>query len=103
MEEEKVQEKILLKFYVEIIKIQNDPNIKVLPPRLVRGLLESMEQRTTLEYIEFFFRYQVKSSGYLPQKIIRIESLKADLFINKLMLLRVQHGTDNKIARIKYI
>ena len=65
MDEAKVQEKILLKFYVQIIKMQNDPNIKGLPTRLVRGLLESMEQRTALEYIEIFFRYLVKSSGYL--------------------------------------
>ncbi len=68
MDEAKVQEKILLKFYVEIIKMQNDPDIKGLPPRLVRGLLESMEQRTALEYIEIFFRYLVKSSGYLSQE-----------------------------------
>ncbi|WP_435050737.1 Rpn family recombination-promoting nuclease/putative transposase, partial [Desulfonatronovibrio magnus] len=65
IDEAKVQEKILLKFYVEIIKMQNDPNIKGLPTRLVRGLLESMEQRTALEYIDIFFRYLVKSSGYL--------------------------------------
>ncbi|WP_232300560.1 hypothetical protein [Desulfonatronovibrio magnus] len=65
IDEEKVREKILLKFYVEIIKMQNDPNIKGLPTRLVRGLLESMEQRTALEYIDIFFRYLIKSSGYL--------------------------------------
>jgi len=52
MDESKVQEKILLKFYVEIIKYQNDPNVKEIPPRLVRGLLESMELRTALEYID---------------------------------------------------
>ncbi|RQD63192.1 MAG: transposase [Desulfonatronovibrio sp. MSAO_Bac4] len=68
MDEAKVQEKILLKFYVEIIKMQNDPNIREFPPRLVRGLLESLEQRTALEYIEIFFKYLVKSSGYLNQE-----------------------------------
>ena len=68
IDEEKVREKILLKFYVEIIKMQNDPNIKGLPTRLVRGLLESMEQRTALEHIEIFFTYLVKSSGYLNQE-----------------------------------
>nr|WP_045214507.1 Rpn family recombination-promoting nuclease/putative transposase [Desulfonatronovibrio magnus] len=68
IDEAKVQEKILLKFYVEIIKMQNDPNIKELPPRLVLGLLESLGQRTALEYIDIFFRYLVKSSGYLNQE-----------------------------------
>lgn len=68
IDEEKVRDKILLKFYVEIIKMQNDPNIKELPPRLVRGLMESLEQRTALEYIDIFFRYLVKSSGYLDQE-----------------------------------
>lgn len=68
MDEAKVQEKILLKFYVEIIKYQNDPNVKEIPPRLVRGLLESMELRTALEYIYIFFRYLVKSTEYLTQE-----------------------------------
>ncbi|MDZ7759582.1 MAG: Rpn family recombination-promoting nuclease/putative transposase [Desulfovermiculus sp.] len=68
MDETKVQEKILLKFYVEIIKMQNDPGVKEIPPRLVRGLLESLELRTALEYIDIFFRYLVKSTGYLSQE-----------------------------------
>jgi len=68
MDEAKVQDKILLKFYVEIIKHQNDPSVKEIPPRLVRGLLESMEQRSAQEYIEIFFRYLVKSTGYLARE-----------------------------------
>ncbi len=68
MDETKVQGNILLKFYVEIIKRQNDPNIKGIPSRLVRGLLESMERRTALEYIEIFFKYLVKSSGHLGEE-----------------------------------
>ncbi len=68
IDEAKVQEKILLKFYVEIIKMQNDPRIKEVPSRLVRGLVRSLEQRSAQEYIEIFFRYLVKSSGYLSQE-----------------------------------
>ncbi|MDZ7759599.1 MAG: Rpn family recombination-promoting nuclease/putative transposase [Desulfovermiculus sp.] len=68
MDEAKVQEKILLKFYVEIIKMQNDPRVKEIPPRLVRGLLESLELRTAVEYIEIFFRYLVKTTGHLSQE-----------------------------------
>ncbi|EFI32750.1 putative transposase YhgA family protein [Desulfonatronospira thiodismutans ASO3-1] len=68
MDEAKVQEKILLKFYVEIIKYQNDPSVKEIPPRLVRGLIESLGHRTALEYIDIFFRYLVKSTGYLTQE-----------------------------------
>ncbi len=68
MDEAKVQEKILLKFYVEIIKMQNDPRVKEIPPRLVRGLLETLELRTAVEYIEIFFRYLVKSTGHLSQE-----------------------------------
>ncbi|EFI32765.1 putative transposase YhgA family protein [Desulfonatronospira thiodismutans ASO3-1] len=68
MDEAKVREKILLKFYVEIIKYQNDPSVKEIPPRLVRGLIESLGYRTALEYIEIFFRYLVKSTGYLSQE-----------------------------------
>ncbi|WP_244156396.1 Rpn family recombination-promoting nuclease/putative transposase [Desulfonatronospira thiodismutans] len=68
IDEAKVREKILLKFYVEIIKYQNDPSVKEIPPRLVRGLIESLGYRTALEYIEIFFRYLVKSTGYLTQE-----------------------------------
>ncbi|MCA1787877.1 MAG: hypothetical protein LC657_18035, partial [Desulfobacteraceae bacterium] len=68
IDKETVQEKILLKFYVEIIKMQNDPGIKEIPPRLVRGLLESLERRSALEYIEIFFKYLVKSAGYLEEE-----------------------------------
>ena len=68
IDKETVQEKILLKFYVEIIKMQNDPGIKEIPSRLVRGLLESLERRTALEYIEIFFKYLVKSAGYLEEE-----------------------------------
>jgi len=68
IDEKKVQEKILLKFYVEIIKMQNDPRVKEIPPRLVRGLLESLELRTALEYIEIFFKYLVKSAGHIEDE-----------------------------------
>ncbi|MFP4479986.1 MAG: Rpn family recombination-promoting nuclease/putative transposase [Desulfohalobiaceae bacterium] len=68
MDGAKVQEKILLKFYVEIIKMQDDPRVKKIPPRLVRGLLESLELRTAVEYIEIFFRYLVKSTVHLSQE-----------------------------------
>jgi len=68
IDEAKVQEKILLKFYVDIIKMQNDPRVKEIPPRLVRGLLESLELRTALEYIEIFFKYLVKSAGHLEDE-----------------------------------
>jgi hypothetical protein len=68
IDKETVQEKILLKFYVEIIKMQNDSGIKEIPSRLVRGLLESLERKTALEYIEIFFKYLVKSAGYLEEE-----------------------------------
>ena len=68
IDRDKVQDNVLLKFYTEIIKLQNDPKVKEVPSSLVQGLLESMEQRTAQEYIEIFFKYLVKSTGHLGQE-----------------------------------
>ncbi len=65
---EKVQENVILKFYVEMIKQQNTPGIKEFPMRFTRGILESLERRTALEYIEIFFKYLTKATDTVTKE-----------------------------------
>ena len=62
VEEQKVQEKVVLKFYVAIIKALDTPQLRDLLPQLTQGLYESLGERTALEYIELFFKYLTKAT-----------------------------------------
>ena len=62
VDEEKVQENVVLKFYVAIIKALDSPELRDLLPQLTQGLYESLGQRTALEYIEIFFKYLTKAT-----------------------------------------
>jgi len=62
VDEEKVQENVVLKFYVAIIKALDTPELRDLLPQLTQGLYESLGQRTALEYIEIFFKYLTKAT-----------------------------------------
>ena len=68
VDEEKVQENVVLKFYVAIIKALDTPQLRELLPQLSQGLSKSLGQRTALEYIEIFFKYLVKSTEHLGQE-----------------------------------
>jgi hypothetical protein len=58
----KVQQNVILKFYVEMIKALDSPELRDLLPQLTRGLYESLGEKTALEYIEIFFKYLVKAT-----------------------------------------
>ena len=62
VDEGKVQENVVLKFYVAIIKALDSPELRDLLPQLTQGLYESLGQRTALEYIEIFFKYLTKAT-----------------------------------------
>jgi len=68
VEDQKVQENVILKFYVAIIKSLNSPELRDILPRLTQGLYESLERRTALEYIEIFFKYLVKSTDVVGEE-----------------------------------
>ena len=68
LEPQTVQDNVILKFYVDIIKALDTPELKPLLPQLTQGFAKSLEHRTALEYIEIFFKYLTKSSETLkPQ------------------------------------
>ena len=71
MDEETVRENIILRFYVEIVKYQNDPRIKEIPSRLTRGLTEILDSNTAVEYIRVFFKYLTKASEHLHSEDYR--------------------------------
>ncbi len=71
IDEKKVQENVILKFYVEMIKQQNTPDIKDFPIKLAQGLLESLERKTALEYMEIFFKYLTKATDTVQEEDYR--------------------------------
>ena len=71
MDEETVRENIILRFYVEIVKYQNDPRIKEIPSRLTRGLSEVLDSNTAIDYIRVFFKYLTKASEHLHREDYR--------------------------------
>ena len=71
MDEETVRDNIILRFYVEIVKYQNDPRIKEIPSRLTRGLTEILDSNTAVEYIRVFFKYLTKASEHLHSEDYR--------------------------------
>lgn len=68
IDEKKVQENVVLSFYVAIIKSLDSPELRELLPQLTRGFYESLGQRTALEYIEIFFRYLTKSTEVVDKE-----------------------------------
>ena len=68
VDEEKVRENVVLKFYVAIIKALDSPELRDLLPQLTQGLYESLGQRTGLEYIEIFFKYLVNSTEVVDKQ-----------------------------------
>ena len=66
-----MRENIILRFYVEIVKYQNDPRIKEIPLRLTRGLTEILDSNTAIEYIRVFFKYLTKASEHLHSEDYR--------------------------------
>jgi len=68
LDEGKVQENVVLKFYVALIKALDSPQLRELLPQLTQGLYESLGQRTALEYIEIFFKYLVNSTEIVDKK-----------------------------------
>jgi hypothetical protein len=63
-----VQQNVILKFYVEMIRALDSPELKDLLPQLTRGFYESLEEKTALEYIEIFFKYLLKSTEIVGQE-----------------------------------
>jgi predicted transposase/invertase (TIGR01784 family) len=68
VDERKVQENVVLKFYVSIIKALDSPELRDLLPRLTQGFYKSLDKRTALEYIEIFFKYLVKSTEVVTKE-----------------------------------
>jgi predicted transposase/invertase (TIGR01784 family) len=62
-----VQENVILRFYVEMIKSLDSPQIKEMLPRLVQGFVQALGSHTATEYIEIFFKYLTKASGVLEK------------------------------------
>ncbi|MFO8032775.1 MAG: Rpn family recombination-promoting nuclease/putative transposase [Desulfohalobiaceae bacterium] len=68
MEERKVQQNVVLKFYVAIIKSLDKPELKEMLPQLTRGLYESLGHKTASEYLEIFLRYLTRSTDILDRQ-----------------------------------
>ncbi|KXB09034.1 hypothetical protein AKJ60_01140 [candidate division MSBL1 archaeon SCGC-AAA385M11] len=51
-----------------IIKALDSPELRELLPQLTKGLYESLDQRTALEYIEIFLKYLVKSTEVVDKQ-----------------------------------
>jgi predicted transposase/invertase (TIGR01784 family) len=68
VDERKVQENVVLKFYVSIIKALDSPDLRDLLPQLTQGFYKSLDKRTALEYIEIFFKYLVKSTEVVTKE-----------------------------------
>ena len=64
----KVQQNVILKFYVEMIRALDSPELKDLLPQLTKGFYESLGEKTALEYIEIFFKYLVKSTEIVDKE-----------------------------------
>jgi hypothetical protein len=68
LEERKVQQNVVLKFYVAIIKSLDKPELKEMLPQLTRGLYESLGHKTASEYLEIFLRYLTRSTDILDRQ-----------------------------------
>ena len=100
VEDQKVQENVILKFYVAIIKSLNSPELRDILPRLTQGLYESLERRTALEYIEIFFKYLVKSTDVVGEEdyaqALRMLPEGGDKIMNTLAEVWKREGEQNK-------
>ena len=67
LDAQKVQENVILRFYVEMINSLESPQIKEMLPRLVQGFVQALGSHTATEYIEIFFKYLTKSTEELEE------------------------------------
>ncbi len=68
LDAQKVQENVVLRFYMEMIKSLDSPQLKEMLPRLVQGFVQAFGSHTATEYVEIFFKYLTKASGVLGQE-----------------------------------
>ena len=115
LDAQKVQENVILRFYVEMIKSLDSPQIKEILPRLVQGFVQVHGSHTATEYTEIFFKYLTKASGvlgkddfqkalsYLPEGGDRVMNTLADQWMEQgelsgLTKGRLQEAQDNLIT-----
>ena len=67
LDAQKVQENVILRFYVEMINSLESQQIKEMLPRLVQGFVQALGSHTATEYIEIFLKYLTKSTEELEE------------------------------------
>jgi predicted transposase/invertase (TIGR01784 family) len=63
-----VQDNVILKFYVAILRALDSPELVHLLPLLVEGFFEVLEPKEAMEYILVFFQYLVKTSEMVKER-----------------------------------
>jgi len=59
---QKIQNKVVLYFYVAMVKTLHSSKLKELLPDLVEGLCKTLNSRTVMDYISIFYRYILRTT-----------------------------------------
>jgi predicted transposase/invertase (TIGR01784 family) len=68
VDEQKLQESLVLKYYVQICKALNSPKLPDYVFDLVEAFIKTLDSKTATEYIEIFFSYLARSSGRVSKE-----------------------------------
>lgn len=68
LDEQKLQESLVLKYYVQICKALNSPKLPDYVFDLVEAFIKTLDSKKATEYIEIFFSYLARSSGRVSKE-----------------------------------
>ena len=60
---QEMQNKVVLHFYVSMLKAIHSPDFKKILPKLVEGLHKTLHSQTVMDYINIFFRYIMRATN----------------------------------------
>ena len=59
---QEIQNKVVLHFYLAMLKTLHSPELKEILPDLVEGLCKTLNSRTVMDYISIFYRYILRTT-----------------------------------------
>ncbi len=68
---QEIQNKVVLYFYMAMLKTLHSPELKEILPGLVEGLHKALNSRTVMDYISIFYRYILRTTDSVTKEDMR--------------------------------
>ena len=65
---QEMRDKVILYFYVAMLKAKHSPDLKKILPHLVEGFHQTLHIQTVMDYINIFFRYIMRATNSITKE-----------------------------------